>query len=120
MAVVITDNRVDPTNGEADSTTGWVGSISPSLKTSEPSPVEQTGSLGQVVSTATQDIYLSISSTNMSAGTLVYVWQLAQGIMDIEANGGQGVILYDGTDKIGYHTGGSDKAGFRHNSASVA
>ena len=120
MAVVITDNRTDPTNGEADSITGWVGSIAPSLKTSEPNPVELTGSLGQVVSTSVQDIYLTISSTNMSAGTLVYVWQLPQGIMDTIANGGQGVILYDGTDRIGYHTGGSDKAGFRHNGASVA
>ena len=119
MAVTITDNRTDPTNGQADSTTGWTGSISPSLVTSNPNPVELTGSLGQVVSTTTQDLELGITSRDMSAGELVYVWVLANGIMDILANGGQGVMLSDGTDRIGYHLAGSDKAAFRHNSASV-
>ena len=119
MTVVVTDNRTDPTNGQADSTTGWTGSIAPSLVTSNPNPVELTGSLGQVVSTTIEDIELAITSRNMSAGELVYVWCLANGIMDTQVNGGQGVLLHDGTNQIGYHVAGSDKAAFRHNSKSV-
>ena len=119
MTVTVTDNRTDPTNGQADATTGWTGSISPSLVTSNPNPVELTGSLGQVVSTTTEDLELGITSRDMSAGELVYVWVLPNGIMDTEVNGGQAVMVSDGTDRIGYHIGGSDKASFRHNSASV-
>ena len=119
MTVVVTDNRTDPTNGQADATTGWTGSINPSLVTSNPNPVELTGSLGQVVSTTTEDLELGITSRDMSAGELVFVWVLHNGIMDTEVNGGQAIMLSDGTDRIGYHLAGSDKAAFRHNSASV-
>ena len=120
MTVVISDNRTDPTNGEADSTTGWTGSIGLTVKTSEPNPVELTASLGQVVSTTTEDIELAIASRDMSLGELIYVWVLANGIMDTTVNGGIGVMVSDGTDRIGYHVAGSDKAAFRHNSASVS
>ena len=120
MTVVISDNRTDPTNGEADSTTGWTGSIGLTVKTSEPNPVELTASLGQVVSTTTEDIELAITSRDMSLGELIYVWVLANGIMDTTVNGGIGVMVSDGTDRIGYHVAGSDKAAFRHNSASVS
>ena len=119
MTVVVTDNRTDPTNGQADATTGWSGSIGLSLITTNPNPVELTGCLGQVVSTTIEDIELAITSRNMSAGELVYIWCLPNGIMDTLVNGGQAVLLHDGTNQIGYHVAGSDKAAFRHNSASV-
>lgn len=111
MTVAISDTRTTP--DEADATTGWTGSATPSVFTSDPDPVELTGSLGMAVSTATQDLYFAITAANLT-DTLVYVWVLANGTMDTLVNGGIALQLYDGTDGIGFHLAGSDVAAFRH------
>lgn len=111
MAVTVTDNRtiID----EADGTTGWTGSLT--VFTSDPNPVEAGGSLGLVVSSETEYAYFTMgSSVDMSSGMLVYVWVLANGAMDTTANGGVQLLIGDGTNRIGFHLAGSDKAGFRH------
>jgi hypothetical protein len=115
MAVTITDNRtiVD----EADSITGWTGN-SLSLFTTDPDPIETTGSLGIVVSTATQDVYFTSAARNLT-NKLVYVWVFPRGAMDTTANGGISVHLGDGTNRIAFHLAGSDVAGFRHDSGPV-
>jgi hypothetical protein len=118
MAVTVTDVRTTPTNGEADATTGWTGSATLTLFTTDPDPVEATGSLGMVVSTATQNLYLTISSTNLQ-NTLAYIWVFPRGAMDTTANGGQTLVLGDGTNLVGYHLAGSDKAAFRHENGPV-
>lgn len=122
MAVTITDNRTLVT--EADSITGWTGVLT--VFTADPDPVESTACLGMVVSQETEFSYFTMGAgVNMSGsgglgGTLVYVWTLALGAMDTFTNGGIQILLGDGTNRVGFHVGGSDKAGFRHNDGPVA
>ena len=111
MTVIITDTRITP--DEADTTTGWVGSNGPQLYTTNPEPVELTGSLGMAVSTSTEDLYFGITAADLT-DTLLYVWVLANGTMDTLVNGGVALQLYDGTNGVGYHVAGSDVAAFRH------
>lgn len=112
MAVTVTDNRT--TWSAADSTTGWTGSTL-TLSTSDPDPIESTGHLGNVVSTATVDCYFTGSSTSIT-GKLIYAWALPLGAMDTLTNGGVAILAGDGTNRVGYHLAGSDSAAFRHNS----
>lgn len=116
MAVLITDNRtlVD----EADATTGWTASDGVSVFTSAPDPVEATGSLGQQVSNTTETAYHTITTDDLT-DTLVYCWLLPGGVIDSTVNGGIQIYLGDNTDNIGYHVGGSDGAGFRHDDGPV-
>lgn len=114
---VVTDRRT--LFNDANSLTGWASTGSPTLFTTNPDPVELTGCVGTVVSIATQATWFAGTSIDMSGGILVYVWVLANGIMDTTANGGIQIMLGDGTNRIGFHLAGSDKAGFRHSGASV-
>lgn len=117
MAVTITDNR-DIWN-EGDSVTGWTSSTGKTeLYTSEPSPVEQSGSIGFTCGIGTYYHYYTGSSTDLS-NALVYVWTLNNGIMDTIQNGGIGLMLSDGTDIVSFHMAGSDKAAFRYDGISV-
>lgn len=121
MAITITDTRTIPTNGgntaDGDATAGWTGSKTVSLFTSAPSPVEATGCLGMVVSNETADAYFTMgASQNWSAGMLIYIWIFSRGEPDTTANGGIQIQIGDGTNRVGFHVGGSDKAGFRHGS----
>lgn len=115
MAVTITDNRTIPT--EADATTGWTASNGVAVFTTNPTPVEATGSLGTQVSNATETAYFG-TTANLT-NTLVYCWLLPQGVMDTTTNGGVQIYLGDNTNNIGYHVGGSDGAGFRHDDGPV-
>lgn len=85
----------------------------------DPSPVEQTDSIGIAVSEETEEVLHTHSVTDLSSSTLVYVWILANGSMDTTLNGGIAMVLGDGTDTIGYHLAGSDIAAFRHESGPV-
>lgn len=116
MAVIITDLRtvVD----EADSTTGWTGSTGLSVFTTDPVPVESTGSLGLNVSSATQEAYFSFTAADLT-DTLIYVWMQGLGVLDTTTNGGLQIVTGDGTDRAGYHVGGDDIAGFRHDEGPV-
>ena len=109
MAVVVTDHRTIV--NEADAITNWTGS--PTLFTADPAPVEATGCIGYVVSTATVDSFVTVGSTDLT-NKIVYVWVLPRGAMDTLAAGGVGVHLGDGTDRISFHVAGSDATGFRH------
>lgn len=117
MAVIITDNRtvVD----EADTTTGWTSSNGLAVFTAAPDPVESAGSLGQQVSNATEEASHTLAASDNLTDTLVYCWLLPGGVLDTTVNGGVQVIIGDGTNRIGYHVGGSDSAGFRHDSGPV-
>jgi len=120
---IVTDRRTTFTT--ANSVTGWTSVTvagtggAATLFTANPDPVELTGCIGVQVSTGTVALFFTGGAINMSAGTLVYVWVLANGIMDTTANGGIQIMLGDGTNRIGFHLGGSDRAGFRHSNASV-
>lgn len=109
MAVTVTDLRT--IRDEADGTGGWQGS--PNLFTSNPDPVEATGSIGYVVSNATVDAYHVGGSVDLS-NALVYVWVRPFGAMDTIANGGVALILDDGTNRVGFHLAGSNVAVFQH------
>jgi len=89
------------------------------LDTSAPSPVEASGSLGLVVSTETQEAYDTITSDDWSAGGTYFAWGRPYGAMDTLVNGGVMLVIGDGTNREGYHVGGSDKAGFRHSDGPV-
>lgn len=115
MSVLITDHRT--VWNEADSITGWAGG-SPTLFTADPDPVEATGCIGVVVSTATVDSYFATTATDLQ-NKLVYVWQLPRGAMDTYINGGQSIHIGDGTNRVAYHVAGSDKAAFRHDTGPV-
>lgn len=115
MSVTITDLRT--TASEADATTGWTSTTGGTITlfTTDPAPVESTGCLGLIVSNETEGVYFTMGAgVDMSAGMLVYCWALARGAMDTRANGGLAIILGDGTNRIAFHVGGSDVAGFRH------
>ena len=116
MAVIITDNRtvVD----EADSVTGWTASSGVAVFTAAPSPVEATASLGTQVSNATEESYHVFTADNLT-DTLVYCWLLPGGVLDTTVNGGIQIILAQGTNRVGYHVGGSNGAGFRHDDGPV-
>lgn len=117
MAVTITDQRT--IINEADATTSWTGSNTVTLYTAQPTGVESTGCLGMVVSNATQNAYFTIASTDLSAGVLIYLWIFHRAELDTRANGGLMIQLGDGTDRIGFHVGGSDVDGFRHSNGPV-
>lgn len=114
MAVTVTDHRT--IHNEADATTNWTGT--PTLFTADPDPVESTGCIGYVVSSATVDAYNTIASTDMT-NRLIYVWVNPKGAMDTLSAGGVGIHVGDGTDRMSYHVAGSDAAGFRHDSGPV-
>lgn len=118
MAATVTDNRtiID----EADATTNWTGSVTISLVTSDPTPIESTGCLGQRNNNTTTDMYRgSLTAINFLAGqtpgpSLIYVWVFPRTVPDTKANGGIAIQLGDGTNRIAYHVGGIDESGFRH------
>ena len=121
MAVIITDTR--NVISDADATTGWTASAGVAVFTSDPDPVETTGSLGTQVSNALEDSYQTITSTDIS-DTLVYCWLLPGGVLDDNvgtSSGDAGVQIYvgDGTNNIGYAVGGSNASAFRHNDGPV-
>lgn len=122
MAVTLTDQRT--IINECDATTGWTGSATVTLFTTEPTGIESTGCLGMVVSNATQNAYFTVSSTDFTAGnspgpSLIYVWIFHRAELDTTANGGLMIQLGDGTNRIGYHIAGADVDGFRHSSGPV-
>lgn len=117
MAVVITENRLVWTEADAED---WTEGQSVTLFTTAPTPKELTGSLGFQVSE--DNLYAADTSTsqNLSAGVLLYAWIYTQGSIDNTTTGGVQIVLSDdGTNVIGYHVAGSDKAGFRHDIGEV-
>ncbi|MFV2016397.1 MAG: hypothetical protein ACC656_13280, partial [Candidatus Heimdallarchaeota archaeon] len=120
MAITVTDNRTIA--DAADSTTGWsspVGGNNPQQYTADPVPKELSAHNGVTASnTETELLFTLGSSVDMSAGTLVYIWALAQGIMLTKASYGISQVIGDGTNTNAYQVGGSDAAVFRHNSGS--
>jgi hypothetical protein len=120
MAVTVTDNRTIYHN-EADVDSGYTSSSGKTqLYTADPPPVELTGSIGHTVSNTTEDMYAAPGGTVDLTSGLVYVWTLANGIMDTTQNGGITLVLGDGTNRIGYHLAGSDSAAFRYDGISVS
>ncbi len=120
MAITVTDNRVIADT--ADTTTGWsspVGGNAPTQYTSAPDPKELTAHNGvQVSNTESELLFTMGTGVDMSAGTLVYIWGLAQGIMNTKALYGVASVIGDGTNTNAYQVGGSDAAVFRHGSGS--
>jgi hypothetical protein len=117
MAVTITDNRtvVD----EADATTDWTASAGVAVFTAAPDPVEATGSLGTQVSLATENSYHTLAASDDISNACVYAWLLPGGVLETTVAGGIQVYLGDGTNDRGYHIGGSNGAGFRHDDGPV-
>jgi len=120
MAITVTDNRTIADT--ADTTTGWsspVGGNAPSQYTADPLPKELTAHNGVTVSNTESELLFTMGTgVDMSAGTLVYIWALAQGIMLTKASYGISSVLGDGTNTNAYQVGGSDAAVFRHGSGS--
>lgn len=112
MAITIVDNRL--VLNQADTVTGWTATDGPTLFTTEPTPVEATGCLAMQVSAGNQNAYVSITSDNYSNGGSLSVLIADRAEFDTTVNGGIGVIVGDGTNRIAYHVGGSDGTGFRH------
>ena len=117
MALTLVDNRI--VLSEADTATGWTGSTTVATGAADPDPVEATNWLGMAVSQATEDAYVSITSDDYSAGGTVSVWVQDNGAMDTLVNGGVQIVVGDGSNRVGYHVGGSDATGFRHNDGPV-
>jgi len=103
---------------ECDANTGWTGSVAV-VAANAPLAAEATNQLGMGVSTSTDDAFVAITSDDYSGGGTLSVWMQANGDMDTLVNGGIMVQVTDGTNHIGYHTGGSDKAAFRHDDGPV-
>jgi hypothetical protein len=118
VAATITDNRVIV--DEADATTNWTGSVTISVVTSDPTPVESTGCLGQRNNNTTTDMYRgSLTAIDFTAGnspgpSLIYVWVFPRTVPDTKTNGGIAIQVGDGTNRVAYHVGGGDESGFRH------
>lgn len=112
MAITITDNRI--VLNEADATTGWTSTDGPTVFTTGPTPIEAGGCLGLQASNAIEDAYIAITSDDYSAGGSLFVWMTNRAAFDTTVNGGVGIQVGDGTNRIAYHVGGSDGTGFRH------
>jgi len=117
MAVQVLDTR--NTIDAADALTNWNFSVNNNARdlfTADPDPIEATGHIGIAVSTATEEGYFNgtIPNSGDLSNTLLYIWGLSQGIMDTEVNGGVQIVLGDGTNRRGYHVGGSNVSSFRH------
>jgi len=113
MAVTITDNRT--IINEADATTGWTTTTTIATATSSPTPIESTARLESTASSATQNFYVTISSTDMSGdGYLIYFWISHRAEFDTLANVGAGIQIGDGTNRVAYGIIGSDAVAFAH------
>ena len=112
MAISITDNRI--VLNEADATTGWVSTDGPTVFTTGPTPIEAGGCLGLQASASIEDAYVAITSDDYSGGGSLFVWMTNRAAFDTTVNGGFGIQVGDGTNRIAYHVGGSDGTGFRH------
>lgn len=117
MTITWTDQRT--IINEADATTSWTGTVTINTFTSSPTPVESTTCLGMNVSNTTEDAYLTVSSTDFTAGnspgpSVIYFWIFHRAELDTTANGGIAIQLGDGTNRVGFHVAGSDVDGFRH------
>lgn len=119
MAVTITDHRTvwNGSEGQADAATNWTGATT--VFTTDPNPVESTGSLGIVVAIATSDAYNTAGAGVNLSNKLIWVWVYPRGANDTTANGGLQVHLGDGTNRIGFHVAGTDLASFRHDTGPV-
>lgn len=114
MAVIVSDGRTIWSQCDA---ADWDGSETDSLYTTEPSPIEDTGCLGFVVSTQTSYSYYTGAAVNLSGGVQVFVWSWNRAALDTLQNGGIGIVLGDGNNTIGFHLAGSNVAAFRYNEA---
>jgi hypothetical protein len=117
MAIAITDNRI--VLSQVDATTGWTSTDGPTVFTTGPTPVEATGCLGLQASASIQNAYIAITSDDYSGGGSLFVWMTDRAAFDTTVNGGIGIQVGDGTNRIAYHVGGSDGTGFRHDSGPV-
>lgn len=117
MAITITDNRI--ILNEADATTGWTSTDGPTVFTTGPTPVEAGGCLGLQASSSIEDAYVGITSDDYSGGGSLFVWITNRAAFDTTVNGGVGIQVGDGTNRIAYHVGGSDGTGFRHDEGPV-
>ena len=116
MSVTIKDNRIVWSDAN---TANWDGSTADALFTSAPAPKELTGCLGFQVSQAEEEVYFVSTSVDLSSGIIVGLWVLVQGTGDNTTAGGIGILLGDGTDRVGYYVAGADVAGFRHDTGGV-
>jgi hypothetical protein len=116
MAVTFVSDARNILN-ECDANTSWTGSKTVTLNTAV--EVEATGCLSMIVSTSTDDAYYPITSDDYSGGGSLYVWIRTTGTMDTVVNGGVMIQVGDGTNRIGYHVGGSDQSSFRHETGPV-
>lgn len=112
MAITITDNRI--VLSQVDATTGWTATDGPTTFTTGPTPIEATACLGMQASNDIQNAYIAITSDNYSNGGSLFVWMTDRAAFDTTVNGGIGIQVGDGTNRIAYHVGGSDGTGFRH------
>lgn len=116
MAIILTDNRI--VRNEADSTTDWVGTET--LFTTDPTPVEASGQLGESVGAVEFDAYHDSGSTDYS-NHVIYCWsfsRLALGNTN-DTNGGLMVYVGDATNAGGFKVAGADKSPFRHDDGPV-
>ena len=112
MAISIRDNRI--VLNEADATTGWVSTDGPTVFTIGPTPIEAGGCLGLQASNSIENAYITITSDDYSNGGSLFVWMTNRAAFDTTVNGGFGIVVGDGTNRVAYHVGGSDGTGFRH------
>jgi hypothetical protein len=117
MAITLTDNRI--VVNQADAITGWTATDGPVVFTTGPTPIEATGCLAMQASNETQDAYVTITTDNYSLGGSLFVWMTNRAAFDTTVNGGVGIVVGDGTNRIAYHVGGSDGTGFRHDEGPV-
>lgn len=68
---------------------------------------EGTNCLGVQVSNTTITDWITITSFN-ALNNKIYIWMLPRGEMDTKVNGGVGIVVGDGTNRIAYHVGGGD------------
>ena len=117
MAITIRDNRL--ILNEADATTGWTATDGPTVFTDGPTPIEAGGCLAMQASNEIQNAHVGITSDNYSNGGSLFVWMTNRAAFDTTVNGGIGIQVGDGTNRVAYHVGGSDGTGFRHDAGPV-
>lgn len=103
------DNRTEL--NDCDTITGWTGQGKEAVNTDAGQRYEGTGSIEDQRSNSDEETYTtSIGGTRDLSDSTVYI-MAKDNLAESFANGGIQIVLFDGTDRIGYDVGGNDAVG---------
>lgn len=101
---------------DCEDNTGWIGDDSASAANNIGEYYEGSNSLSSQFGETIREMYTTEDSVNTGTFNIdlsdsTFYWLVKDNLVETFANGGMGLILGDGTDRIGYYAGGNDATG---------